>query len=168
METQNPKGFEKVIRVASSMLMYVSTGLLLVMLLLGTADVLGRYLFDHPISGTIEIYEILLPGIVLLSWAHVQREKAHISVDIIYERLPPRFKTIVGLCITILSMVVVAVIIWQGLDTVILNYQMGRMIRNIQIPIYLPELLVPIGAFFFLLTLIVDFFTSIKKITKKE
>ena len=166
MEKHKPKGFEKAMHLASSMLMYVSTGLLLVMLLLGTADVCGRYLFNHPISGTIEIFEILLPGIVLLSWAFIQREKSHITVDVIYERFPPRFKAVVALCITLLSMVIAALIVWQGLDEVILNYQMGRMIRNIDVPIYLPQLLVPLGAFFFLLALIADFFMYIKKIRK--
>ena len=71
-----------------------------------------------------------------------------------------------ALCITVLSMVIAALIVWQGLDEVILNYQMGRMIRNIDVPIYLPQLLVPLGAFFFLLALIADFFTYIKKIRK--
>ena len=77
--------------------MYISTGLLLVMLLLGTADVLGRYLFNNPITGTQEIFEILLPGIVLLGWAYAQRFKSHVTVDIIYNRFSPRLKAIVGL-----------------------------------------------------------------------
>ena len=166
MEPRNPKGFEKVVHVTSSTLMVVSTGLLLVMLMLGTADVLGRYLFNNPISGTTEIFEILLPGVVLLGWAYVQRDKSHITVDIIYERFPPRFKAIVALCITTLAMVIAALIVWQGLGEVVLNYQMGRMIRNIHVPIYLPQLLVPIGAFALLLALIIDFCTYIKEIKK--
>lgn len=148
------------------MLMYVSTGLLLVMLLLGTADVIGRYVFNNPISGTAEIFEILLPGIVLLSWAYIQREKSHITVDIIFNRFPPRFKAIVALLITTLAMVIAVLIVWQGIDQAVLCFQMGRVIRNINVPIYLPQLLVPIGAFTLFLALIIDFYTYIKEIKK--
>ena len=146
--------------------MAVSTGLLLVMLLLGTADVLGRYLFNSPISGATEIFEILLPGVVLLGWAYVQRDKSHITVDIIYERFPPRFKAIVALCITTLAMVIAILIVWQGIDQSVLNFQMGRLIRNINVPVYLPQLLVPVGAFTLLLVLIIDFHNYIKEIKK--
>lgn len=167
MGMQGPKGIEKAIDRTSSVLMTVSTILLMVMLLLGTADVIGRYFLNHPISGTTEVFEILLPGIVLLSWGYIQREHSHITVDILYARFPPRFKAIVTLFITLLSMVIAGLIFWQGIVEAELNFQMGRMIRNIEVPQYLPMLLVPVGAFTFLLALIFDFYVSLKNIRKK-
>ena len=166
MNKGKPWGFERAVHLTSNIFMHISAILLLIMLLLGTTDVLGRYLFNEPISGATEIIEILLPGIVLLGWAYVQLDKSHINVDIIYNRFPPRFKAIVSLCITALAMAVMALIVWQGVDQVIANFQMGRLIRNINVPIYLPQLLVPIGAFVLLLELIVDFLTSIREIKK--
>ena len=166
MQERQPRGFERAVEMASSILMYVSTGLLFVMLLLGTADVLGRYLFNHPITGTQQVFEILLPGIVLLGWAYAQRTKSHVAVDIVYDRFPPRVKPIVALFITSLAMVIAALIVWQGLLECTFNFQMGRMIRIINVPVYIPQLLVPIGAFSLFLVLIIDFWTHIKEIKK--
>ena len=166
MQERQPRGFERAVEMASSILMYVSTGLLFVMLLLGTADVLGRYLFNHPITGTQQVFEILLPGIVLLGWAYVQRTKSHVAVDIVYDRFPPRVKPIVALFITLLAMVISALIVWQGLLECMFNFQMGRMIRIINVPVYIPQLLVPFGAFSLFLVLIIDFWTHIKEIKK--
>jgi len=166
LKERQPRGFERAVEMASSILMYVSTGLLFVMLLLGTADVLGRYLFNHPITGTQQVFEILLPGIVLLGWAYAQRTKSHVAVDIVYDRFPPRVKPIVALFITFLAMVISALIVWQGLLECMFNFQMGRMIRIIDVPVYIPQLLVPIGAFSLFLVLIIDFWTHIKEIKK--
>lgn len=166
MQEHKPGSVEKVIYTTSSILMYISTGLLLVMLLLGTADVLGRYLFNNPITGTQEIFEILLPGIVLLGWAYAQRVKSHVTVDIIYNRFSPRLKAIAGLFITSLAIVITALIVWQGIVESMANFQMGRMIRNIDVPIFIPQLLVPIGAFSLFLVLIIDFSTYVREIRK--
>ena len=166
MQEQRQRRFKKVIHATSSILMYVSTGLLLVMLLLGTTDVLGRYFFNKPVSGTQEIFEILLPGIVLLGWAYAQRSKSHVAVDIIYDRFPPRLKTIVTLSMTCLAMVIALLIMWQGMLLSISYFQMGRLIRNINVPIFIPRLLVPIGAFALFLVLISDFYDSIQEIRK--
>lgn len=166
MQEHKPGSIERVIYTTSSILMYISTGLLLVMLLLGTADVLGRYLFNNPITGTQEIFEILLPGIVLLGWAYAQRVKSHVTVDIIYNRFSPRLKAIVGLFITSLAIVITVLIVWQGIVESTANFQMGRMIRNIDVPIFIPQLLVPTGAFSLFLVLIIDFSTYIGEIRK--
>ena len=146
--------------------MYISTCLLLVMLFLGTADVLGRYLFNKPLSGTQEIFEILLPGVVLLGWAYAQRFKSHVTVDILYARFSPRLKAIVSLFITCLAIVISLIIAWQGLLLSVSYFQMGRLIRNINVPIYIPRLLVPVGAFTLFLVSVIDLYNYIKEIKK--
>ncbi len=146
--------------------MYVSTSLLFVMLLVSTADVLGRYFFNSPLSGSQEVSEILLPGVVLLGWAYAQRFKAHVSVDILFNRFPPRSKAIVAFLTTCLALVISILIIWQGMLLSISYFKMGRLIRNINVPIFIPRLLVPLGGLSLFLVLIVDLYDSVKEIKK--
>ena len=56
----------KGVRLTNSAVKYVCASLLFFMMALGTVDVIGRYLFNNPILGTLEVFEILLPAIVLL------------------------------------------------------------------------------------------------------
>ena len=148
----------------SNILMYISAGVLLVMLILGIADVMGRYLFNKPIIGTVEIFEVLMPGLVLLSLAFTQQVKAHVTVDLFISKLPARPRAIIGFATTFWAMVLFGIIVWQGIMLVISYHDTGRMITNIGVPMYLPRLLVPLGAFAICLVFIKDLLHYIREI----
>jgi len=84
--------FENAVTRIAKILANVSVALLAIMLFLGVTDVLGRYLFNRPVTGTLEIFEILLPGIVLLSLAYTQLNKAHIRVELLFNRFSSRLQ----------------------------------------------------------------------------
>jgi len=152
----------------SAIFAYISAVLLFIMLLLGTADVVGRYLFRKPIIGTVEIFEILLPAIVLLSLAYTQKNKAHIAIDILYSNLSLKRRAILGFVLTCWAIFLFILIGWQGILLCFSYHQTGNVITNIGIPAFLPRLLVPIGAFaicFILIADLIDFFIQIKRKT---
>jgi TRAP-type C4-dicarboxylate transport system permease small subunit len=58
------------------------SGLLVVALMLITViDVGGRYLFNKPLMGTVEISELLMPIMVMLAISATQRRNEHVGVD---------------------------------------------------------------------------------------
>jgi TRAP-type C4-dicarboxylate transport system permease small subunit len=59
-----------------------------VMMVLVVANIIGRYLFNHPVTGTLEITESLLVLIIFLSVAMTQYDGGHIRVTILTRRLP--------------------------------------------------------------------------------
>lgn len=65
----------------------ISGMVILVLMVLTTADVLGRYIFVHPIDGTVEISELLLLVIVWLAAAATQKEGEHVGMDAIPDLL---------------------------------------------------------------------------------
>jgi len=168
LDTNKAGGFEKGIKKMSNVLMYVGTSMLLIMMLLGTADVVGRYLFNSPIIGTIEIFEILLPIISLLGLAYTQKEKGHIRVDLLYSRFPHRPQAVIGLGITIWSIILFILIAWQGTMTAISYWEQDRLISNIHVPIYLIQLLVPLGAVALCLVLVIDLIYFVIDIRKAD
>lgn len=156
MDEDRKGGFEKGIGMMSNILMVVCAVLLLVMLFLGIADVAGRYLFNKPIIGTVEVFEVLLPAMVLLSLAYTQQLKAHVTVDLFCSKLPPRPRAIVGMMTTLWAIILFALIAWQGVLSAISYRQMNSIITNIGLPMFLPRILVPMGAVAMCLVLIVD------------
>ncbi|MBW1799974.1 MAG: TRAP transporter small permease [Deltaproteobacteria bacterium] len=160
--------FEKYIKAMNNILIYVCAGVLLAMLLLGIADVMGRYLFNRAIVGTLEIFEIMMPALVLLSLAYTQQVKAHVTVDILCSHLPPRLRTIVAFLTTCWAIVLFAVIAWQGIAVAITYHQMNSIITNIHVPMILPRLLVPVGAVAICLVLLVDVLHLANDIMRKE
>lgn len=158
--------FEKVTRSFSNLLVHISMGMLLIMMLLGFADVFGRYLLNRPIIGTLEVFEILLPGIVLFSLAHAQRVKAHIAVDVFTSRFPSRVRTIVRFLINLWAIIFFAVVIWRSTLIAILHWHTGRMISNISVPIYAVDLFIPVGALAICLVLVAELLSFFAKKTK--
>ena len=152
----------------NNILVYVCAGVLLAMLLLGIADVMGRYFFNRAIVGTLEIFEIMIPAMVLLSLAYTQQVKAHVTVDILCARLPPRLRAILAFLTTCWAIVLFAVIAWQGTAVAISYHQMNSVITNIHVPMILPRLLVPVGAVAICLVLVVDVLHFARDIKKKD
>jgi TRAP-type C4-dicarboxylate transport system permease small subunit len=59
-----------------------------VMMVLVVANVLGRYLLNQPLTGTLEFTESLLVVIIFLSLALTQFDGGHIRVTLLTRRLP--------------------------------------------------------------------------------
>jgi len=58
------------------------------MMLLVVANIIGRYLFNKPLDGTLEFTESLLVLIIFLSVALTQYDGGHIRVTLLRRRLP--------------------------------------------------------------------------------
>lgn len=63
---------------------------LFAMMLLTTADVTGRYFFNSPILGTVELTQLMLAALVFLSLPVVCWREEHVSVDLLDAVFPAR------------------------------------------------------------------------------
>ena len=69
----------------------VGAAMAAIMMLLISADVLGRRFFERPVTGTFETVEnYLMVAIFWLCLPRVERQKEHVSVDFLIDRLPRR------------------------------------------------------------------------------
>jgi len=162
------KTFAKGVGLINSALRYVCMSLLFFMMLLGTCDVMGRYLFNKPILGTFEIFEILLPAIVLLGLGYTQGNNAHVRVELFISRLPVRKQMILNFVTNGLALFISVLILWRGWTLVTAYSRMGRTIPTIEVPMFLPQLLVPLGAFVLILALIVQMVQHIIQLTERK
>ncbi len=160
------QALERVAERISSILMYVSMGMLLFMMFLGSADVLGRYLFNKPVVGSFEIHEILLPGIVFFGLAYTQLVKGHVSIELVYARLARRLRAEVSVVTSSSLVCLFALIAWRGVVTAISYLERHREVTNLGWPFYPFQLFVPLGALAICLVLIVDVLHSISEIRK--
>jgi TRAP-type C4-dicarboxylate transport system permease small subunit len=60
------------------------------MMVLVVANIIGRYLFNKPVTGTLEFTESLLVLIIFCSVALTQYDGGHIRVNLVTRRLPKR------------------------------------------------------------------------------
>lgn len=101
----------KTISAALRALSWVGTACILLMMLHVTVDVVMRYVFNSPLPGTLNIvsrYYMVI--VVFLSLAVAERQDAHISVEIVYDRLPARLRRVLALLAWLLTALTFAAI----------------------------------------------------------
>jgi TRAP-type C4-dicarboxylate transport system permease small subunit len=70
--------------------------MLVVMAFLMTIGALMRYLFNSPIDFADEVSGLLLLGITFLGLAYVERDNAHIRIELLIKRLAPGTKAVLA------------------------------------------------------------------------
>lgn len=77
-------------RVLQLTLEGVAGATLFALMLLTTADVAGRFFFNSPILGTVELTQLMLAALVFLSLPVVCWREEHVSVDLLDAVFPAR------------------------------------------------------------------------------
>ncbi len=133
----------------------MGVSLLLVMAFLITADVFMRYVFNRPIPGSLEITEFMLAVLVFLGLAYAQAQRAHVGVDLVVQKLPPRLAAGVDSAVTLLAILIYAFIVWKSYGNAAQALRTGLESDILGIPHFPFRFLVPIGATLLCLELLV-------------
>lgn len=86
----------------------------LVMALLGGADVISATAFGKPILGVYEATELLMVVVTVLAMSSLQARRMNIAVDVISSRLPAAAQQWIFLLSNLLGFVFFGLIAWQG------------------------------------------------------
>jgi TRAP-type C4-dicarboxylate transport system permease small subunit len=101
-------------------------------------------------SRDVTIYGLV--ALAFLTLAAVERHREHMNVDFVVARFPFRLRKAVELCVGGISLAFVLLIGWEGLLISLDSFRLGRgMTGGITVPAYLPQLMLPVGAFLFAL-----------------
>jgi TRAP-type C4-dicarboxylate transport system permease small subunit len=159
------QALEKGVRKTNNILNAVGVGMLFVLMLQGATDVIGRYLFNKPIIGTMERGQVLLALMVFFGWGYTQIAKAHVNVDLFLRRFRPRAQAVVNFATTFMALALFIVIGWQAVVTANRYNEAGELIYVIHWPLGPFQLFVSLGALVLCLVFVlelVQFFLQIK------
>jgi len=144
-------------RVAAIGIALAAATLIASMLLIAYAVVM-RYFLNQPPPWVDELVGYLLVAAVMLASADALLKGDHIAVDILTDRLPPRGRRIVLLAGLIAVSIAAAVLVKEGWGMVAFSGMVDlRSNGFLAAPMWLPQLLVPIGAVMIVLAAIAAF-----------
>ena len=105
---------EHYLRRFSATLSFIGVTWIMIMMVVVVIDVIGRYFFNSPLTGTAEIARNSIVGIAffMLPWATV--ENRHIRTTIIVDSMPDKWKRIQNIATYILGLFVFIEIINSG------------------------------------------------------
>ena len=145
-------------------LCFVGMFLLLPMMLLTTADVLGRAVWARPIPGTVELSSYMLAVFVLLGIAYTHQVKGHVCVSILAARIPARAKALLEAITTLMSLGIMAILAWQGWVVAVKERTVSDMLRIPQWPF---RMLVSLAGLFLAIELVIDLSSSLGKLFRR-
>ena len=156
---------EQGIHKTSTTINYLALLVLFLMMLMVAVDVLGRYIFNSPFTGTFDSIEMMMVVVVFGSLAYCTLAEGHVRVDVILGRLPKRTKAILNAITFLTSVFIVALITWRLGDRAwsILKDLPGPTTLTLQIPHWPLIILATIGCFLFCLELIIYFLRYVKE-----
>ena len=161
-------GWEEVkkrIRRINYIVCAIGMAMVIPLMLLTFADVMLRSFFNKPIPGTFEISQYMLAFFILLGAAYTQQVKGHVGVDFLTSRLSPRLQAVCEIVATLLSLFIIAILVWQGWVEGIAEKAVSDQLR---IPQYPFRVLVAIGGFLLWLELLINLFDAFGKLRRNE
>ncbi len=154
---------ESIFRLVENVLLVFCACILMALMFLSAADVIGRFFFNHPITGTYEISTVMMGAVVLLGWAYTQRSGGHVTVDMFYEKFPKKMQWITTLIVLGLSLALFVTITWKSW-IVAVNYTAdGRTFKVLDLPSGPTYFLVPVGGFLICLEIILSLIQHFRK-----
>lgn len=105
---------EKAIHKINRSVKAVSLITLLAMTFFVAADVIGRYFFNLPIKGGMDIQELMMVVMVFLAMGFIALENQNVRVDLLTSRLKGRTLAIFDTFASLVGFVIVSLITWQS------------------------------------------------------
>ena len=141
------RAVEKVIITLEKIINHIGMFMLVVIMLLGTADVIGRFAFNSPVFGTLSIQGFGMAAVIWLGWAYTLSRGRHVTVDIFTPRYPPRVRAIVGFVALLLVLALFGLVVWQAEKAALADWKVGTLVPEILIPVAPFKLILAVGAF---------------------
>lgn len=107
------KKTEEGIHTISKAFHLVSAFVLFLMMILMTIDVVGRYVFKHAITGSIDLVVLMMVLFIFLSFANTTYRRTHVRTDVLYVLSSPRQQAIFDIITIGLSALIMLLITWQ-------------------------------------------------------
>jgi TRAP-type mannitol/chloroaromatic compound transport system permease small subunit len=104
------------------------------LVLLATANVLGRYFFSMPVDGYVDWVEQAMAFIAFLGIAFTQRQGAHIRMDIVIGQLRGRLLWISELLSVVLMLIVTLALVYGSYLHFWRAYDLGDSSLDINLP----------------------------------
>ncbi len=163
----NPPGLKKK-RSLSAYLSYIGNIALAAMMLLTTADVIGRYFFNAPVLGAYEVTEYLMLIMVFSFLALAQSAKVHINVDIVFNRLPAGLRIILERLNHLVCLLMMILVSWMGFQRVWELKKTGEASVLLKIPDYPFAIFLVIACLVFCIEFFNDVFRSTHTDAERE
>jgi len=131
---------------------FLSGVLVILAMIVVTAEVVMRYFLNSPLIWVSETTEISLLFIAFLGTAWLLKKEGHVKVDILISRVNPRAQALMGIISSIVGVFICSLLVWYG-TSVSLQFIRQKLYEPTILELPKGPLLtiIPIGSLFLLI-----------------
>lgn len=142
---------------------YIAMSFLAAMMVLTGVDVTLRYFFNHPISGSFELTQYMMPMVVAFALAHCANENGHVQVELITSKLPERLQNASQSLANFALLIIFGLIAWQASVRAMGMITSGLYTEVLYLPIYPFVFVVTLGCIALSLVALKKFFHHLSR-----
>jgi TRAP-type C4-dicarboxylate transport system permease small subunit len=135
MITAARTGLQVMKRVNTVLALFCGALVFFYMFLVG-ANIAGRYVFNHPVDGTLEIGQLVLASVIFFSLAYTQMENAHIRVTAALGILPHKWQDRFETAILAVGFLMMLLMAWRSLPFALESFEMREVHMSVDVPIW--------------------------------
>ena len=152
----------KVLHTINEFLSAFSGWLMLLMMALLLLDIVSRGI-DKPFQGIAEMSVFVMMVVIYLGLARCEENDENVRIEIFLHFLPWKIKKLLLVLINVIQLGVVSIFLYEmGRNTLIAYRTNEAVAGTVQLPIWPVKVLIVIGLFFYLTSILMNTATSIK------
>ena len=124
-----------------------AASIVVILMAMVVADIFGRKVLNKPVPMSYEVGAFMLVFIVFMGLAYSQRQRAHIRVEFLTLRMPPRMRAIMDLVAFTLGIAIYGAIFYQTFKWSYHSFEIGEYVAGlVNIPKWPSQFAVAFGA----------------------
>jgi len=114
--------------------MYIGMVFVILMMLLTVAHGIGRYVFNSPILGLVEMSQFMLVLVIFMLMPYTEIKKNHLVIGLIVDRMPQKGQAIINSIMYIFSLLVLGVATYRAFERGVFQIGAGQTSMFLRIP----------------------------------
>ena len=108
-----------------------AASIVVILMAMVVADIFDRKVLNKPVPMAYEVGAFMLVFIVFLGLAYSQRQKAHIRVEILTLRMPPKIRAVMDLAAYTLGIVIYGLIFYETFKWSYHSFEIGEYVAGL-------------------------------------
>lgn len=132
-------------------------------------DCIGRFFFDKPIYGTLELNILFMSAVVFLSLAWTQSQRGHVRVEVLISKLGPNMRSVFDIICWVIGFALFFAITIGGTKEAIHSITIGENLWGVKkFPVWPGKIAAAFGSALLCIQFLIDIGVEVQRIVSRK
>ena len=133
---------------------------ILLIMIMVSADVFFRYVFNSPIMGAMEFSLMLMIAVVYLGLGYTEISDRHIVIDILYKKFNQKYQRIISKINCIILLVISTILFWHSFADFLYSFKINEILPGMaSFPKYPSKFCLSLGVLIYIFVILSKLFS---------